>query len=558
MRFRTQLNICFALIILFITISILQMLHIFLKSSYRDQESMALEAQAKQIAINIDNRIDYYRLYLNLLLKDKSLINAMEHDSYQDVSNRLKDISAEFVHLNTGKISGINIYRSGVYNKVDGLGEITQVINKLKAGSIPYKNNTFYTGTYLNERNEKVFSLFQKIYQTNLNRQYYVEIRIYETELLGFFNKDTSGNLIVIHNNGIVMSTSNRDKFNRLLYQGKKEKKFGLEYALLEKDSAPIKVMAPSKAGWEIVIKTDIGYLERGFEKMFMRLIPIIILILIIAFALVRMISVQLSYRLSIIQGKIAYISKWDLDKDLRITGKDEIKDLADELDKTRLQILELISQNNKANELKRNAEMSALRAQINSHFLFNSLSSLKWLARLDDKQTLSEAVDQLVYFLRYSLSLNEDQVLLSNEMQQLEAYVYLQKLCYGKALNFNIDVEEELLSCKTVKLILQPLVENAIYHGRMENGAPLNITIYSYYDQEDYYLIVEDDGNGISEERIRMIMEGNLEATQSGYGLKNVINRIRMCSGGLSELSIESKPDCYTKIIIRQKKIAG
>lgn len=85
MRFRTQLNICFSLIILFITISILQMLNIILKSSYRDQESMVLESQAKQIAMNIDNRLDYYQLYLNLLLKDRSLIEAMEKESYDVV-----------------------------------------------------------------------------------------------------------------------------------------------------------------------------------------------------------------------------------------------------------------------------------------------------------------------------------------------------------------------------------------------------------------------------------------------------------------------------------------
>lgn len=109
MRFRTQLNICFLLIILFVTISILQMLNIILKGSYRDKENMVLESQAKQIAMNIDNRLDYYQLYLNLLLKDKSLIEAMERESYDVVCDRLKDVTEEFLHLNAGKISGINI-----------------------------------------------------------------------------------------------------------------------------------------------------------------------------------------------------------------------------------------------------------------------------------------------------------------------------------------------------------------------------------------------------------------------------------------------------------------
>lgn len=257
MRFRTQLNICFSLIILFITISILQMLNIILKSSYRDQESMVLESQAKQIAMNIDNRLDYYQLYLNLLLKDRSLIEAMEKESYDVVCSRLKDVTEEFVHLNAGKISGINIYRSGVYNTISGLGDINQVIAKLRDKTNLNSSNIFYTGTYLNDRNEKVFSLFQKVYQTNLNRQYYVELCIYETELLGFFNKDTSGNLIAIRNNDYVMSTSSREKFTDLLHQSKKEKKIGTEYTLLEDSGAHITVAAPSKTGWEIIINTD-------------------------------------------------------------------------------------------------------------------------------------------------------------------------------------------------------------------------------------------------------------------------------------------------------------
>lgn len=150
-------------------------------------------------------------------------------------------------------------------------------------------------------------------------------------------------------------------------------------------------------------------------------------------------------------------------------------------------------------------------------------------------------------------MALNENQVPLSNELNHLQAYLYLQKLRYTEDINIHIDVDSELLHCKTVKLILQPLIENSIYHARRENGNSLNITLYSYYDDEFYYLVIEDDGVGVAPEVIESILNGNENQCASGYGLKNVIGRIRMCSHGLGSVSIESEYGICTKITIRQ-----
>jgi two-component system sensor histidine kinase YesM len=115
------------------------------------------------------------------------------------------------------------------------------------------------------------------------------------------------------------------------------------------------------------------------------------------------------------------------------------------------------------------------------------------------------------------------------------------------------MDIDAELLPMRTVKLILQPLVENAIYYGRRENGQPLNITIYSFYNEKVYSLVVEDDGNGILLERIKDIYEGSLVSSHSGYGLRNVIERVKMCSNNKGEVIIESTPNEWTHIIINQ-----
>lgn len=325
-----------------------------------------------------------------------------------------------------------------------------------------------------------------------------------------------------------------------------------------EKWDDEIEIRADSSNGWQVVIGTDQAYLSRDLWDMLRKMVPVIDSILAVTFGIVMLISNQLNRKLEALKYKVAAIGREEC-KEIEEPGlvhADEFKVLGDEIDHTREHINRLLREIEEKNVSKRTAEMVALRAQINSHFLFNALASLKWLTRSSGGQKiLPEAIDELAVFLRYSVSMSENQVKLKSEVEQLNAYVYLQKLRCGDELNVTVDIEEELLDCLTVKLILQPLVENAVMHGRKENGSSLNITIYSYYDDRYYYLVVEDDGCGMTGERIRMIREGAQQPSTGGYGLKNVMSRIEICTEGEGTLTIESEPDKYTKIVIRQKR---
>jgi len=553
LKFRTQLNLSFTLIILFIIGTVMMMTHFILRASYRSQEEQILKALGQQIASNIDNRMDYFISYLKLLATDRELIASMEKDNYQQVTALLNDVTSEFTNLHVGRIRDIRLYRSGIYGSMDGFGNTERIFKEFLPDNAAYRENFFITGTYLNNRNEAVFSVFQKVYQTNPAREYYLEMCIYETELLSFFNEHSDGNYIYISNGESIMSMTDRDLFRRRLYQVRDEDgSFSVPKGSL--DISPLSInVSTGNIGFGVTIEATSDYLDRGYRLMLFRLIPVVLAVLAVSFIFVLLISIRFNRRLSTLQEKIAAISSWELNKDLHIDGSDEFGILASELDETRLRILRLIEQNNDINELKRVAEMSALRSQINSHFLFNSLSSIKWLSKQRNEEVLSAAVDRLALFLRYSLVLNEDQVPLKKELEQLEAYTYLQKLRYGGEVNVLTDVDEELMDCKTVKLILQPLVENSIYHGRKENGNPLNITIYSHQKNGLYDLIVEDDGNGIPEDVIGRILSSDENISQSGYGLRNVIERVKMCSNGAGSVTIESRIGVCTKIVICQ-----
>ena len=159
------------------------------------------------------------------------------------------------------------------------------------------------------------------------------------------------------------------------------------------------------------------------------------ILILGLAVGLALAISRYFNARMALVRAKIAGIENNQVRQAIIIRGNDEFQSLAQEIDYTQQRIRGLLVEIEQTNDQKRRKEMQALRAQINSHFLFNALSTLKWLSYNDSqKNTLSQAIDHLAVFLRYSISLSENTVPLSQELDHLQAYIYFQKLKSGNA----------------------------------------------------------------------------------------------------------------------------
>lgn len=553
-KFSTQLSLCFAFTIIFMASVMMILLHGILGESYRSQAQLVIQTQASQLATNADNRMQYFQSYSSMLCSDEDLSHIMQTGTPADAETLLRKKSSEFLRLNSGRVRGIYLYCDGKYIGSTPTDDDDQnKINDFKKSSAIYGQNAFWTATHLNHRNEKVFSVLQKVHQSLPLHDYIIELCLYESEIHSFFNKDENGNLIAIFNRGDIMSLSDRELLHSLLWASRTQK--AQPVALQIENKQIVFSSNCSQLNWQVCIQTNPAYLEQGFSQMFARLLPLMLGILMIVLIFSRAVALQFNRRLSLLQVRIAKLSEGILSEQLCLQGNDEFKTLADELDNTRLKLLLLIKQIEDANSLKRTAEICALRAQINSHFLFNTLSSIKYLAQQNRWEVLCEAVDHLAHFLRYSLSLEENTVPLSSELDQLKNYIYLQKLRYGDDVNVYLDVDDSLLNCRTVKLILQPLVENAIFHGRREDGSALNIGIYTNFDDIDFWIYVEDDGNGIPDPIIHAVLDGERYVSSVGYGLRNVVARIRACTEINSSINIESEVGIYTRIAIRQNR---
>ena len=194
-----------------------------------------------------------------------------------------------------------------------------------------------------------------------------------------------------------------------------------------------------------------------------------------------------------------------------------------------------------------RKAELRALQSQINPHFLYNTLDTIIWMAEAKKTDQIVEVVSALSNFFRISLSRGKDWITIGEEIERIKSYLTIQKIRYRDIMDFKIDLDKEVSDHTVLKLILQPLVENAIYHGIKNKREGGTITVRAKFNNEkEVILEVEDDGIGFTPEKLDLLQaeladnSGNIKQ-ESGFGIGNVNQRIKLYYGKQYGLSVKS-----------------
>ena len=196
-------------------------------------------------------------------------------------------------------------------------------------------------------------------------------------------------------------------------------------------------------------------------------------------------------------------------------------------------------------------AQMSALMAQINPHFLYNTLDSINWMAMKYKAEDIQRMVSSLATMLRHSLNKGNDFISLKNELDQVRSYIQIQQMRFQDQFDFEFDVDPELLDTTVIKLILQPLVENAITHG-FERGRKGLLVIEAVRYGGDVVVRVKNNGRAIDLQKVYRVMYGQEESEKSsGYGLRNVNARLVRHYGERYAIAFSSK-DGWTIASIR------
>lgn len=239
----------------------------------------------------------------------------------------------------------------------------------------------------------------------------------------------------------------------------------------------------------------------------------------------------------------MSLVEKGDFEQaSVEITAENEIGSLSKSFNAMTQKIHALMEQNIYEQKQKRKSEMKALQAQINPHFLYNTLDSIIWMSEAGENDQVVLMTSALAKLLRQSISNDREQITVAEEIDYVRSYLTIQKMRYKDKLEYTIDVEERILDVRIIKFVLQPLVENAIYHGLKYKETKGNLDIRGYRRGNRVCLVVADDGAGMEESELEHILEKKEKKTKSnGVGVYNVQKRLQLYYGpeyGISYIS--------------------
>lgn len=262
--------------------------------------------------------------------------------------------------------------------------------------------------------------------------------------------------------------------------------------------------------------------------------------------------SGQIARPIRCLRDDVKAVEEGDLNRRFSTGGFTEADDLSRGMTGMLARIRELISSVRTKEEQKRRMELNWLQAQINPHFMYNTLFSIQCMVDMHRNEEAGRMLTTFIQILRGTLSSPNEMVTVRSQMESLRQYVELQKFRYGDSFDALIECDEQVADCLLPKLLVQPLVENSLMHGIDMNTGCGVITVVARLQEDAVCIQVEDNGVGMSQERIRQVMENREDDDRPHLGVRNVHERIRLYYGEPWGLRIESSPGHGTRITLR------
>lgn len=352
-----------------------------------------------------------------------------------------------------------------------------------------------------------------------------------------FFVLDKAGNII-----------SHIDK--KLLYKSVKDQPY--YNALLKGDSGnevrigKVSYLVVSKKytrlDWVIVGLVPINELLTDNRSLTYNIVLVGATCALVAVFISILLALSITNPIMKLKRVVKYAGKGDLTVYAEVVYKDEIGDLADEFNKMILKTKLLMESIYNEQKKKREYELLALQSQINPHFLYNTLESICGLAYLVKTDDLVGIVKDLAMFYRGVLSKGENIIELEDEVEITKRYLKILKVRYGDKFEYEFDIDSEVYKCFVIKLLLQPLVENAVYHGIKNKRGKGHVSIKGYLEKGRLCLVVRDDGIGMTQkEMANIFLDSDQDYKRKSFGVKGTEDRIKLYFGNEFGLEVQS-----------------
>lgn len=540
---------CFLPVMLLFWLSFLQM-----RSIIDDKGKMNLQSYLQQSVSSMDRTLDGYNSLSDYIAFDRTLaeVFSMEYgtpyEQYEQLTQKVDPIlrTASYFH---GGMQQITIYTDNGMVKHDTtvapVSEIEETDWYQKTLEHPglnwfanYQEETLFSARKLafSGAREGVNILYMDVDYQKLFTPY-AETLISEC---GLYITDQDGKL-VFEESRFSGKNQNYDlTYSEFLEQ---RDRGSTDYIILCEQS--------NTTGWTVWLYQPVGLAGEAMRPIGV-MAGVTILICIFAAVLAYFItSGMVSSRIERLTHFMQEVQEGSMDMQMESDDRDEIGMLYRGFGSMMKRIRTLINEVYLSKITQKEAELKALQAQINPHFLYNTLDSIIWMAETNDSNIVA-MTEALAKLFRISLNKGNEEISLERELEHVKNYLIIQSMRYADKFTYEISAEPGVERCRTIKLILQPIVENCIYHGIKKKRGTGKITIRAYRREQNLIIEVSDDGCGMPEEICRKILSDEIESEDisgSGIGVKNVNERIQLRFGKKYGLSYSSEEGVGTTV---------
>ena len=516
----------------------------------REKEQIGLEQVLEQSVNSIDNRIQIYTNLINYLTYSSDLREIMEKECSSDYEaylayTEIADPMFTMPQLYHEEIRSITLYAENIQvEHGNTLAPLSVAQNQTWYSKINEKGTVQWL---VKQGNKKEILAVRKFYRQDSIQAMLVLTLDYNRVLEPFADllTENRGGLILDEQGNVVYSGYRMDA----PYKPDKETSLNYlkeHYVCIEKKIEDTK--------WNFCLYQPKEELEKSVWTLLLGNIPVRLLCLLLILLLGYFFSRKMVERLEQLTENMNQINLGLRKVTVVSQSKDEIGVLVRTFTRMMDEINKLISQVYEAKIKLQKTEMKALQAQINPHFLYNSLSIINWKALEADNEEISRITLALSTYYRTSLNKGETMTIAANEIRNIDAYLQIQLIMHDNSFQVIKEIQEDALSYSVPKLILQPLVENAIEHGLDVSEKEEKWLKISVCKEKDALIMaVEDNGMGMSEEQAKSI----ITYRSKGYGVRNVNDRITLLYGEEYHLRVKSRQGegCRIEIVIPVNK---
>ena len=497
----------------------------------------------KKISESMEENLNEYSSLINNISSDEGLISIIK-DGVKP--QRIYDALYKFVNKRTVKS---NFY---VFDKEGNM----IISNRNSKPEYISEENPFMWGIFsrMKSKNKEVITMINKVDQSKYAYGILTlgKAILYNNEIIGYIIFDfseedifnlitgyTASDIIITDRHNIIDATNN--KYSDQLYRLKNDFRQIDGYSNIDGNPYYIKKTSLKDTSLMVYSITNLDIFNRAF---FIGGIFLFVLFLVI-FYLMLFISKKVAYSKTITVNEIVKaiesIQEGNLDTKLEINSEDEFGIITKAYNKMLVDIKKLIESNKEEVALRMQSEIKELEAQFNPHFLFNTLETIRIMIKLD-KEKAGDIIVNLSALLRYGINNEIHSVKLKDDIGYINSYLKILKYRFGDKLQFNINIDDEVLEATIPKLLLQPVIENSIKYG-FENKSTINIEITSRIKDEKIYIVIKDDGCGIDKERmyyLKRLLNKNQNDTDT-IGLYNIKKRIQLIYGDEYGIEVDS-----------------